>query len=121
MKKNNGKFYFSLIIALLLTIILVIFAIKNSDMVTVDLFFKKIEISLALLIVVCAFIGALIVGSIMTIKNILVNNENKKLQKILALRDNEILKLKAEVSVRESQKRTLEINNPIERNDLIDE
>lgn len=90
-------------------------------MVTVDLFFKQLEVNLALLIVVCAFIGALIVGGIMTIRNILLNNENKKLQKNLTQRNAEILKLKAEVSVRESQKRTLERTTQTERNDLINE
>ncbi len=47
-------------ITILLIILLVIFTIQNSEIVAVKLFFRIFEISRALLIIICIFIGFLI-------------------------------------------------------------
>lgn len=50
------------IIALLFALIVAVFAIQNAQPVTVDFMFNRFEISLALVILVSVFAGALILG-----------------------------------------------------------
>lgn len=110
MKKSDGKFLFSVIVTLALSLVLVVFALRNSDVVRVDLFFSSVEVSLALLIVVSALIGSVIVGSVLFIKTATISSQNKKLSKSLKEKEDLITKLNAKLSVVESERRTLERN-----------
>ena len=65
-------------ITILLAILLVIFTIQNSEIVSVKLFFRVFEISRALLIIICIFIGFLIGILIPRRKAKSVNTENDK-------------------------------------------
>lgn len=106
MGNNDGNFFAKLIIILILLLILVVFALRNNDIVTVDLFFKSIDISLAFLILICAIIGALIVGGVLSIKTFATSSQNRKLKKTIKNKDDEILNLKAKLSVLESEARS---------------
>jgi uncharacterized integral membrane protein len=50
----------SLIITLILSIVVIIFAINNNAIVTIDLIFTQIEISEAIVIFVCVLLGVAI-------------------------------------------------------------
>ncbi len=69
---------FGFILALIIAILIAIFAIQNSEPVTIDMFFAAFEISQAIVILVSAAVGAVIVvalGSIKQIKNRSVKKE----------------------------------------------
>lgn len=90
-----------------IAIFIAIFAIQNGTPVPIDLFLARYEVPLALLIMVCIIVGAVIVlllGTMRTvkkgfeikdIKNKLKQLENEKIQfdKALQLKDTEILNL----------------------------
>ena len=54
-----------LIFVLLITLIIVIFAAQNADIITINIFFWDFSTSLAIIVFVCIFLGVLI-GSILT-------------------------------------------------------
>ena|SRR5208337_289347 len=66
-----------LLIALFLTLIIVIFAVQNAEPVTINLFFWSFSISLAIIMVVCIFCGAL-VGSLFSIVSMSRKNAKKE-------------------------------------------
>lgn len=71
---------FGFIFALIISLLISIFAIQNGDIVTIDLFFGNFEVSQAIIILVSVFIGAIIaaiLGSIKQIKNFTVTKELK--------------------------------------------
>ena len=94
-----------------MVIVLVVFALKNSRQVSVDLFFVKPEISLALLIIICAIIGAIIGATGLAIRSISITNENRKLIKLLNKNESELTDLRAKLSLVESEQRTVERNS----------
>lgn len=99
---------FSFVLALIVSIVVSIFAIQNSNHVTIDLFFTSFNISQAIIILISTAIGAIIaviLGSIRQIKNItkikeLKNNissiesDNLRLNNNIKNKDSEIGKLK---------------------------
>lgn len=71
---------FGFILALIISLLISIFAIQNGDLVTIDLFFGRYEVSQAIIILVSVFIGAIIaaiLGSIKQIKSFTVTKELK--------------------------------------------
>lgn len=111
MKKSNGKFLASIVLVLAVLLVLVLFALRNNELVTVDFLFATVDVSLALLILISAILGSLIIGGLVTIKAIATSSENKKLAKALDERDKEIINLEAKLALAESQKRSLEKEN----------
>lgn len=71
---------FGFILALIISLLISIFAIQNGDLVTIDLFFGRYEVSQAIIILVSVFVGAIIaaiLGSIKQIKSFTVTKELK--------------------------------------------
>ncbi len=71
---------FGFILALIISLLISIFAIQNGDQVTIDLFFGRYEVSQAIIILVSVFIGAIvavILSSIKQIKSFAVTKELK--------------------------------------------
>lgn len=108
MEKSNGKFLFNVVTVLLVLLALVVFALRNKAVVTVDFVFTKVDLSLALLICISAVLGAVIVGGIMAIRSFGSFNRSKKQDKLLKERDREIDDLKAKLSLIQSERRTEE-------------
>ena len=69
------------IISLIFAAIVGIFALNNSEKVFIDLFFTKIEMSQALVILISALLGAIIVAFFGWIKNLKFKKEIKELNK----------------------------------------
>ncbi len=71
---------FGFILALIISLLISIFAIQNGNLVTIDLFFGSYEVSQAIIILVSVFIGAIIaaiLGSVKQIKNFSVTKDLK--------------------------------------------
>lgn len=71
---------FGFIFALIISLLIAIFAIQNGSVVTIDLFFASFQVSQAIVILVSVVVGAVtaaILGSIRQIKNFTVTKELK--------------------------------------------
>lgn len=80
------------IASLVLSVLLVIFALNNSNPVTIDLWWiTKVEISLALLVIVMLVVGILI-GYLLLVPSVYRRN------KTIKGKDSEIKKLKAQIA-----------------------
>ena len=76
---------FGFILALIISLLISIFAIQNGDLVTIDLFFGSYEVSQAIIILVSVFIGAIIaaiLGSVKQIKSFTVTKDLKNKVKL---------------------------------------
>lgn len=78
-------FIFSLIFAALVGI----FAVGNSEKVLIDLFFTKIEMSMAIVIFISALLGAIIVAFIGWVKTLKLKKEIKELHKKIESLEND--------------------------------
>lgn len=74
----------NIVLILVFAIIVTLFAIFNASVVTVSLFFVDIEVSLALVIIVSALIGAIIVILLDSVKKIKHSMQVKELHKKIA-------------------------------------
>ncbi len=79
----------SLIFALLLVLVIVVFALQNSDPIPLNLFFWKINSSAALIITSVLFIGA-ILGILFSLPSILKKKEKiEELEKQVSKKEKE--------------------------------
>ncbi|MHA6253451.1 LapA family protein [Oceanobacillus sp. CAU 1775] len=74
----NGQW--ALIIGLVLAILMSILAVINVEAVSVNLIFTEIQMPLIILILLSAFIGAIISGALASRKMYHLNKENKHLK-----------------------------------------
>lgn len=95
-----------LVFVLLLLLLVAIFALKNSQVVVVDLFFNKVEMSQALLILSCVAIGILFMLVIYGVHRIRASRKIKTLEKELNTTKEELERAVARVAVVESELRT---------------
>ncbi len=95
-----------LVFILLLLLLVAIFALKNSQLVIVDLFFDKIEMSQAVLILSCVAIGILFMLIIYAVHRIRASRKIKALEKELNTTKDELERARARVAVVESELRT---------------
>ncbi|GCD08859.1 LapA family protein [Clostridium tagluense] len=72
---------FGFIISLLFAILVALFGIQNSSVISINFFFTKFNISLALIIFVSAITGAIIVTLLGLQKEITLRRGNKRLTK----------------------------------------
>ena len=86
------------IISLIIAVIVALFGIQNAAVISVNFFYTKIDISLALIIFVSAIIGAIIVALLGLQKEFRLRLNNKQLAKKVNnfQTENEILKNKIE-------------------------
>lgn len=69
------------IFSLLFAILVAIFALKNANKVLIDFIFGKVSISQALVILISAILGAVIVAIIGSVRNFKLKKKVKKLNK----------------------------------------
>lgn len=100
-----------LVAVLVLALIITIFALKNSQMISLDLFFVKIDISLALLIFACVLLGMLIMFIISLFKDYKKAKEIKEIKKDRDLYKGQMEKLRADFAVSESNLRQAKRDN----------
>ena len=77
---------FGFIFALIISILIAIFAIQNGSVVTIDLFFASFQVSQAIVILVSTVVGAIIaaiLGSIRQFKNFSTTKELKNKIKLI--------------------------------------
>ena len=77
---------FGFIFALIISILIAIFAIQNGSVVTIDLFFARFQVSQAIVILLSTVVGAIIaaiLGSIRQIKHFTVTKELKNKLKLI--------------------------------------
>ncbi len=122
-----GSFY--LILALVFSLIIAIVALANNEPVTVSYIFGRVEVSLILLILGSAFVGALVMGFFAVFRSIRtaisfreMRRKNEDLQKELKALEEEKIFLEAElnkaVSVPEEE---LEDEKEAEQNEKLQE
>ncbi len=75
------KNQWSVIVALLFSLLVALFAILNTEIVTINLLFRTVEISAVLIILGSAAAGALIVVFFSLVRNVQITLEMRKLKK----------------------------------------
>lgn len=95
-----------LVIILLMLLLVAVFALKNSQVIIVDLFFNKIEMSQAILILSCVALGIFIMLVFYFIQRFKASRRIKSLEKELLQTKNDLEKARAQIAVTESELRT---------------
>lgn len=95
-----------LVIILLMLLLVAVFALKNSQVIIVDLFFNKIEMSQAILILSCVALGIFIMLVFYFIQRFKASRRIKSLEKELLQTKNDLEKARAQIAVAESELRT---------------
>ena len=93
---------FTFIISLVFAIFIAIFAVMNSGVVAINLFFSKFETSLAIVILGSAALGAIIIYLVGTINKFKSSRKIKELEK-------KVLKLEGELA--QADKKFVETSN----------
>lgn len=104
------------IFSLLFAIMVAVFALKNANKVLIDFIFGKVNISQALVILISAILGAVIVAIMGSVKNFKLKKDNKELNKKLE----SIKKEKNELMLmlEEQEKEVLDIEEEKDTNTL---
>lgn len=80
------------IVVLIIAIFVAIFSIQNGDLVSLDLFLARVDMPLAVIIMVCIIIGAVLVLALGTTRQFKKRSESKELKnKIKTLENDKIL------------------------------
>ncbi|WP_425539968.1 LapA family protein [Microaceticoccus formicicus] len=95
-----------LVIILLMLLLVAVFALKNSQVIIVDLFFNKIEMSQAILILSCVALGIFIMLVFYFIQRFKASRRIKSLEKELLQTKNDLEKARAQIAVAESELRS---------------
>ena len=95
------KVQWTLILALLFSLIVAVFALVNNELVVVNFLFASVEISLVLLILGSAAAGAVIMVFLSLVRHVQVGFQMRDLKKKVAVLE-EDLKAKEELSAREA-------------------
>ncbi|MBC8587087.1 LapA family protein [Paratissierella segnis] len=114
----TGRFVISLIFA----VIVAIFALQNAASVTIKFFFAEFTISQALIILISAVFGAIIVLILGTIKQFKTNMKVKNLSKSTEKLEEENRELKERIEQKSNDFNNIEANNMdmnnVETNDV---
>lgn len=99
------------ILVLIISIIVAIFAIQNGVLVVVDLFFFRFETPLAVVMMVCLIIGAVIALALGTFRKVKKISESKELKNKIKVFENEKTQFENNIKTRETEILTLKTNN----------
>jgi len=91
------------IVALIFAVLVAIFALLNGDVVTINLLFKKFEISQALVILIAAILGAISVYMMNLVNKVKSSLKMKDLTKKLKQSEMEIAALKERIAIFEEE------------------
>lgn len=89
------------IVILIIAIFVAIFAIQNGDMVTLDLFLTRVQLPLAVIIMACIIIGAVIVLLLGTTRQFKKRSESKEIKNKLKILEGD--KMLADNSMKEME------------------
>ncbi|HAS73302.1 MAG TPA: hypothetical protein DCS67_04070 [Clostridiales bacterium UBA8960] len=91
----------NIVLVLVFAIIVTLFAIFNASVVTVSLFFVDIEVSLALVIIVAALVGAIVVILLDSVKKIKHSMHVKELQKKIVELEKKVVDFEKQVAAKD--------------------
>jgi len=99
------------ILVLIVSIIVAIFAIQNGVMVIVDLFFFRFETPLAVVMMVCLIIGAVIALALGTFRKVKKLSESKELKNKIKVFENEKIQFENNIKTMETEIQALKTSN----------
>lgn len=99
------------IVILIIAIFVAIFAIQNGALVAVDLFFFKISTPLAVVMMTCIIVGAIIVLILGTTRQFKKRSESKELKNKLKTLENDKMLADNNVKTMETEIQSLKDNN----------
>lgn len=99
------------ILVLIISIIVAIFAIQNGALVVVDLFFFRLNTPLAVVMMVCLIIGAIIVLALGAFRQVKKVSESKELKNKIKVFENEKIQYENSIKMMETEIQTLKNNN----------
>ena len=98
------------IIILIIAIFVAIFAIQNGTPVPVDLFFARYEMPLAVIMMICLILGAVIILVLGTTRQFKKRSEQKELTHKLKALEGEKAKYETDIKALETEKTQLQTN-----------
>lgn len=101
------------IFVLIVSIFIAIFAIQNGNPVPVDLFLARYEMPLAVVMMVCLILGAIIVLILGTFRQVKKISESKDLKNKIKVFENEKLQFENNIKTMEKEIQTLKENNNV--------
>lgn len=99
------------ILVLIVSIIVAIFAIQNGVLVVVDLFFFRFETPLAVVMMVCLIVGAVIALALGTFRKVKKLSESKELKNKIKVFESEKIQFENNIKTMETEIQTLKTNN----------
>lgn len=99
------------IFVLIVSIFIAIFAIQNGDLVTVDLFLASYQTPLAVVIMVCIILGAIIILALGSFRQFRKSSETKGLKNKVKVFDSEKTQLETTIKTLEDEIQSLKENN----------
>lgn len=99
------------ILVLIISIIVAIFAIQNGALVVVDLFFFQLKTPLAVVMMVCLIIGAIIVLALGAFRQVKKVSESKELKNKIKIFENEKTTFENNAKMLNTEIQTLKNNN----------
>lgn len=99
------------IFVLIVSIFIAIFAIQNGDLVTVDLFWASYKTPLAVVIMVCIILGAVIILGLGAFRQFRKSSETKGLKSKIKVFDSEKEQLESTIKALEAEVNSLKENN----------
>lgn len=99
------------ILVLIISIIVAIFAIQNGALVVVDLFFFQLKTPLAVVMMVCLIIGAIIVLALGAFRQVKKVSESKELKSKIKIFENEKITFENNAKMLNTEIQTLKNNN----------
>lgn len=101
----------SFILVLIVSVIVAIFAIQNGVLVDVDLFLVQVRTPLAVVMMVCLILGALIFLALGTYRQVKKISETKELKNKVKAFENEKVLFENNIKTMETEIQTLKNNN----------
>ncbi len=101
------------ILVLIISIIVAIFAIQNGALVVVDLFFFQLKTPLAVVMMVCLIIGAIIVLALGAFRQVKKVSESKELKNKIKVFENEKIQFENSIKTMETEIQDLKNNNDL--------
>ncbi len=108
------KTQWSLIVALLFSLLIAVFAIVNNEVVAVNFLFTSVEISLVLLILGSAAVGALIMVFLSLLRHVRVGFQVRDLKKKIKALEEELKAKEALLAEREPEEEAPGEGEPVE-------
>lgn len=91
------------ILALVLSILVALFAIQNSEPIDINIFFYNVKLSQALVILISTIVGAIIAFSLGILKQLALNKEIREQNKTIKSLENELSSTKSKLTDIESK------------------